>query len=159
MVTRYWLETSIKKGKQMKNIDEFINEWEKGSKRLHSEHIDFFINKDTFDYEDCLVIINDIKKELKNRGINSPKVMVRIQCGQSKRIQNWGELFWQLVDANPTPPELFISNQDFLDSSVFSQQITHPNQGENIENYIAFYPDEDGFNRCLNLVEKEVPYV
>ncbi|ALS36698.1 hypothetical protein ABID30_002113 [Enterococcus rotai] len=143
----------------MKNINQFINEWEKGSKRLHSEHIDFFINKDTFDYEDCLVIINDIKKELKNRGINSPKVMVRIQCGQSKRIQNWGELFWQLVDANSTPPELFISNQDFLDSSVFSQQIKHPNQGKNIENYIAFYPDEDGFNRCLNLVEKEVPYV
>ncbi|GGC97589.1 hypothetical protein [Enterococcus wangshanyuanii] len=143
----------------MKNIEEFINEWEECSKRLHSEHIDFFINKDTFNYEDCLVIIDAIRKELENRGINGPKIMIRIQCGQSKRIQDWGELFWQLVDANTVPPELFISNNNFLDSSAFSQQIKHPNQGENIENYIVFYPVEDGFTRCLNIVEKEVPYV
>lgn len=140
----------------MENINEFINEWEKEPKRLYSEHIDFFVNKDTFNYEDCVAIIEDVKRELKNREINHAKVTIRIQCGQSKRLQNWGELFWQLVDASLTPPELYIGNKNTFDSSVFRQQIKHPNQVDNIENFILFYPVEDGFIRCLDLVAKEV---
>lgn len=143
----------------MKNINQFISDYQRSRQRIYSNHIDYFINKTTFDYKDYVMVMKEMRKKLNAKGLVKIEIILRVQCGQSKRIQNWGELFWQLVDANSTPPELFISNQDFLDSSVFSQQITHPNQGENIENYIVFYPSEDGFNRCLNLVEKEVPYV
>lgn len=142
----------------MENINEFINEWEKEPEQPYSEHIDFFINKDTFDYTDCLAILEGIKRELKKRGIESTDVMIRIQCGQSHRVQNWGELFWQLVDANLTPPEVYIGKKGSMDSSIFRQRINHPNQVENIENYIVFYPTEEGFIRCLDLVEKEVSH-
>ncbi|MGX7417196.1 hypothetical protein ACWOFR_00175 [Carnobacterium gallinarum] len=140
----------------MENINKFINEWEKSSKQIHSEHIDFFIGKETFNYEDCLEIMKIMKKELRKRGLDTLKVMIRIQCGQSKKVQNWGELFWQLVDANLTPPEIFISKEEFFDSSEFRQSITRLNQVDNIENYSVFYPVEDGFIRCLDVVEKEV---
>lgn len=142
----------------MKNINEFINEWEKGSKHLYSEHIDFFINKKTFNYGNCLAIMKNVRTELNNRRMGSTKLMIRIQCGQSKKIQEWGQQFWQLVDANLTPPELFIGGKIPFNFDVANQVIVHVDQTEYVENYIVFHSVEDGFIRCLDLVEKEVAH-
>lgn len=142
----------------MRNIKEFIEEWQRNSEGIYSDHIDCFIEKKIFDYEDCLSIIKEVRKELIKQDLNHVKLMIQIQCGGSKKIQNWGEQFWKLIDANLTPPELYIGEKINIDSSLFCQQIYSTDQIENIENYIVFYSDEDEFTRCLNIVENEVSY-
>lgn len=143
----------------MGNIDEFIAEWQGSSDEVYSEHIDFFINKLTYNYEDCIAIMKEVRTKLNYRALNDSKLMIRIQCGHSKKIQDWGQQFWQLVDASLTPPELFIGKGDSFKSCVSSRQIDYSKQIENIENYVVFYPVEGGFVRCLDLIEKEVPDV
>ncbi|ALS02491.1 hypothetical protein ATZ33_14215 [Enterococcus silesiacus] len=143
----------------MENIDEFIAEWQDSSNEVYSDHIDFFINKTTFDYKDCLMVMKEMRKKLNAQGFDKIKIMIKIQCGQSKKVQIWGENFWDLVDATLTPPELFIGGKFPKDSWSNCHKINHSNQIEGIENYIVSYPVEDGFIRCLNLVENEVSYV
>lgn len=46
----------------MENIDEFIAEWQDSSNEVYSDHIDFFINKTTFDYKDCLMVMKEVRK-------------------------------------------------------------------------------------------------
>lgn len=111
------------------------------------------------DYNDCLLVMKEVRKELNKQGLGDVKVMVQIQCGESKRLQEWSEQFWQLVDNSLVPPELFIGDKLTMNSAMFRQQIYSKNQVGNIENHIIFYPDEDKFTRCLNIVEKEVPHV
>jgi hypothetical protein len=143
----------------MENIDKFIAEWQDSSDEVYSDHIDFFINKTTFDYKDCLMVMKEMRKKLNAQGLDKIKIMIRVRCGHSKKIQLWGENFWNLVDATLTPPEIFIGEKLLDNAWTNCHKINYSNQIKDIENYIAFSPTEDGFIRCLDIVEKEVPYV
>lgn len=60
----------------MKNLNQFSSDYQRSRQRIYSNHIDYFINKTTFDYKDYVMIMKEMRKELKAQRLD--KIMIRI---------------------------------------------------------------------------------
>jgi len=140
----------------MNNMELIVKELNSSQNNFFSEHIDLFINKSMFTYQDCLNIMNKIRSELDENSFSDLKIMIRIQCGHSRRIQKWGEQFWKLVEYSIVPPEVIIYDNSFKKMGVIAEKIQNKNS-DSVNNFIVFQSTDEGYIRYLEIIEREDP--
>lgn len=140
----------------MKNMELIVQELNSSKNNFFSEHIDLFINKSMFTYQDCLSIMNKIRSELDENFFSDLKIMIRIQCGHSSRIQKWGENFWKLVEYSIVPPEVIVYDSSFKKMGIISEKIQNDNS-DSVNNFIVFHSTDEGYIRYLEIIEREDP--
>lgn len=141
----------------MKNIDLVIQEIENSTDNFYSEHMDYFFDQSVFTYEDCILLMKEIRYQLNSSTIQTAKdwkIMIRIVCGSSTSIQIWGNQFWKLVDASLTPPEIFIWDKKSVQFGDPIEQIYKNDDDRQIVNNIVFYKSDNEYSRCLEMTEK-----
>lgn len=139
----------------MKNMELVVQELNSSKNNFFSEHIDLFINKSMFTYQDCLNVMKNIRRELDGNSFSDLKIMIRIQCGHSNRVQKWGENFWKLVECSIVPPEVIVYDSPSKKTSIVSEKIGNENSSNNVNNFIVFQLADEGYIRYLEIIERE----
>lgn len=143
-----------------KQIDEFISMW-KESGKIIDEHTDFFdISKKSCTYNDVCDIINKINEKCRIEEIDDDvDVIAYIECGNSKRIQKWGDDFWKLVDYSDTPPVIVMGKGIIFHNYNNDYEEIIKDDKANNEDYINIYTsDFDGgvYTRRLHIITRRI---
>ncbi|WP_460055814.1 hypothetical protein [Pseudolactococcus yaeyamensis] len=135
-------------------INQFLDDWILEKDKIYHEHIDYFANQKLFTYEECLKFLNVVCEMLNSKGIRDIQIVLKINCGSSKRVQNWENSFWQLVDYSLTPPELFLGQK--VDVSGYLLLNNWKEKQKKVKNYISFDYDqeEERYFRYLVIVKE-----
>ncbi|MGC6769398.1 hypothetical protein [Enterococcus sp. LJL51] len=141
----------------MDKIEEFIVSFFQSNSTIATEHLDFFIDKETFNYLDTIVTMNKIKKYITEKQLDDIKIIGRINCGTSERKQVWNQEFWRLVDVSIEPPLIVIGRRPNLSPYDFIEKLDHP-MSSDWQNYSVVIPDENRFSRYLLIMEGEHEY-
>lgn len=140
---------------KIQNLEIIIEELTNAEKKFFSEHMDIFINKSLFTYDDCLDLMDATRIKLNENNFGELKIAIRITCGSTSKIQKWCENFWRLVDYSIAPPEIIVYDKSFRSDRFVSEEIRNKKDYRNVNNVVVFYPYNEGYIRCLEINEGE----